>query len=279
MPRPNKTKSRIRSGRFKFGSGIAGELIILEKSADAFYRFFNGGQQTFNVRTTLDGANTDYPVEANCSVDLQVPQDGKVKIQKLNAADDVEGVYEAPGVRNDVASGRFKFPKRAVTTTLIVVGGNVQIFRILNSGVNSINVGANGAAARELKQHCSFDVFVKGSDVTVSNEVDEAIQGVYDLLNENGEADTRSGRFKSDADLPIIDFKVSGPSLAVIYRIYNSGENKFRVLRGTFDLGVVQPNTSMEIEIPGNGQHRTIMINRVDDLSFEGVYEFLGVAN
>lgn len=266
-----KFVSGIRNGRFKFPSTIAGTILIPKvKRQVTAYRFFNAGDNGFEVEIVRPNGNVDvsYPVARNCSVDVKVLQTRAVRIKKNDIDEDVEGVYELLG--NDGRSGRFKVSAAAAATTTKISGTGVRdrIYRLFNSGDKAFKL--NNDASLSVPQYCSLDVFVSDStELVVVSNAGEAVQGVYDLLIKDIEL--RSGRFKKDANLKIVDFSSANPG-SWAYRVYNSGANPFSVAGNR-----VLANSSIDIEIDANDP--TITIEKVDDLSFEGVYEFLGPWN
>ena len=271
-----KFVSGIRSGRFKFANGTAGGFLIPRVKSAALYRFYNGGENGFEVQVCLPSQNpiaaARYPVGKGCSVDLQVPANRTLKINKLNLTDDVEGVYESLDAQKDARSGRFKVAAvaAAVTTTKVIVGVSGKIYRVLNSGVNPFTVA--GVANLPVPQNCSVDLFVDNTDISVvSNAVNQAIQGVYDPLSED--VVVRSGRFKTGALLRIIDFSASNGQGTQSYRVYNSSvANSFTVAGEGTVFGVVAPNNSIDIEV--NSANQMIDIQTAN--AVEGAYEFLG---
>ncbi|MHB8900059.1 MAG: hypothetical protein ACYC6Y_15025 [Thermoguttaceae bacterium] len=262
----------IRSGRFK-GSALGGISIIAAKaSVDAVYRIFNSGDPNVDPAAPpafeVHAGSAAVAVEPGSSVDILVPKTKNVTIVRSDAVP-VVGSYEFLDRPSPFRSGRFK-GKAAANEIPIIVGRNSKLYRIFNSGDASFTVDT-GNSTTDLDPTHSIDVVV-GNNVLIKGA--GAVEGIYEYLE--AEYAVRSGRFKIDA-APSAAHKIihlSAPAPEAYYRIFNSGDNEFKVQQGSTDLGTLKPEQSFDFTVSQNQQ---IFVVAAGSYPIEGIYDLLAL--
>ena len=286
---PAAKRVQIRSGRFKLDSASAGNLIIDVGTAGS-YRFINAGEEPFNVDLPNGGGVVHHKVAVDCSLDLEVTS--TAAISKVGAADEVEGVYDLNSVGAQIRSGRFRSTDPDSNPVLIVKdpgGVNVKRYRVTNTGKRDFDVRL-GSTNLTVERYCSLDFVAIANQVRIRRGSDLLVEGIYDLLA--NESEIRSGHFKiktgnSSQSRTIIHLAdgTLNPKPRAAYRIHNTGNFKFNLASATADIGIVQPNHSLDFEIPNTGTDndriiRVIQLVDPDDPNnfplISGVFDFLG---
>lgn len=181
-----------------------------------------------------------------------------------------------------IRSGRFK---GVLATPLTILSGRQgSRYRIFNAGPNAFRIIAGISSPQEVKKNCSLDFWVTGSAVKVEPvTAGQEVVGVYEWLQ--ADDSTRPGRFrfnKADAVTARLIIDLSGGSTQkAVYRIYNSGENGFKVQANSVDLATVAADQSVDIQLPlAPDAARQIKVVSADSPSnpIDGSLEFLGDA-
>lgn len=262
----------IRNGRFKGDASSGIPIIAAKAKVDAAYRIFNSGDENsdpaLNPVFEVHADYTPAPVlQPGCSLDVLVKVTKQVAIQRGDTIE-VVGSYEFLDRPNSFRSGRFKGDASGIGIP-IVLGRGKKLYRIFNSGKTPFSVDA-GTSVTSLEPTFSLDVVVgNGVFIKASGEV----AGIYEYLGTD--APVRSGRFKIKAapssSHKIIDLSPSAPE--AYYRIFNSGNNGFKVQAGGVDLThTIGPEQSFDFAI---GAKKDITVVATGVYPIEGIYDLL----
>lgn len=277
----------IRSGRFRGdASGTGIKIIAAQDRVSAVYRIFNSGDMpdasnpspppvpTFDVNAGYTKVPTVSP---GCSLDVLIEKSNDVTIIRTDHTE-VVGFYDYLGGQGTFRSGRFTGD---ASGGIQIVQGDTKaekMYRIFNSGKSPFSVTVDGSSTpTPLGPTFSLDVAVSASVVvTASGEV----EGIYEYLNT--ESPVRSGRFNIKAapatDHKIIDLKSSSPE--AYYRIFNSGDKKFKVMENSPGgspaslIGEIDSEQSFDFTI---GSKRDITIVASSGYPIEGIYDLVSV--
>ncbi len=256
-----------RSGRFTSDLVTAAKDLTIIRAGTERVRIHNSGKADFVVKPEGSTTPTGEQITLfkKSSVDINLNGSDVLITQAANTA--VEGLYEYIDPQNPIRSGRFKAAGGA--NVVITQGMAQKLYRILNSGDEDFTVTVNGNLRATVKPRRSIDLVAKNHRVVISAAA--KFQGIYDILDRRSE--TRSGRFKikvnTNVAQPIINLVDSNST--AWYRIFNSGENLFKIIEGTTETDL-EKGQSIDLQFsPMEVSVRSAQANE----PIEGIYDFI----